>query len=132
MKHSRIGATGADRVNQFTAGEDGRLAGHYVRRSYRQRNPQLFEGLAAQYLPQKSRHFVVIKDSKAGEAPAGEIFESNQRCNLFQFLGGDAAGIGCPDHRSYASAGYEIDGDVLFFQDLEHADVGQATGKSSA
>ena len=46
MKHSRIGATGADRVNQFTAGEDGRLAGHYVRGSYGQRNAQLFEGLA--------------------------------------------------------------------------------------
>ena len=50
---------------------------------------------------------------------------------LLQFIDLVARGIEPADDCAHAGAGNGIDLDALFFQGLEHADVGQATGRAT-
>src|SRR5215510_14336186 len=90
LKHPRIRATGPHWIHQFTLGEDGRLAGNNVSRRDGEGNAQLLERFAAQNFAQESSHLVIAEKSEAGESPAGEIFEADNRSHLFQFLAADA------------------------------------------
>src|SRR5262249_58966560 len=78
------------------------------------------------------RIFVVAEQAETGKSPAREIFEPDQRRNLFQFLGAHAAGISGANHRANTGSGYEINGYVLLFQNFQNANVGKPSGKPAS
>jgi hypothetical protein len=77
-------------------------------------------------------HLVIAEQAEAGKRPAGKILETHLSGDRGQFLGADAAGVSSANHRTNTGASQKIDGDMLFFKNFEHADMGQAAGKSSA
>jgi hypothetical protein len=60
------------------------------------------------------------------------MLEAHQAGYLLEFLGLDAAAISGADHRSHAGSSHTIDGNPLFFKNLEDADVSQAAGEPAA
>src|SRR5690349_19946647 len=119
-------------MNYSAAGDDRRLAGDDICGGNRQRDPQFLVCLATENLAQEDRHLVIAEKAKAGEGPAGKILEPHQAGDLFQYLGGNAAGVTCSNHRADAGTGNEVDWDLFFFEYFKDADMGKAAGKTSA
>ena len=52
--------------------------------------------------------------------------------SVFDLVRRHAGGIRAADEAAHAGAGDEIDGDAMFFEPAEHADVGEAAGAAAA
>jgi hypothetical protein len=60
------------------------------------------------------------------------MFEANLGGNLLEFGGREPTAVGCSDERAYAGASDKLNGNLFFFQNFEDADVGDASGETSA
>ena len=67
----------------------------------------------------------------AGRGIGQGLLPIDAQGELLQFIDLVARGIEPADDCAHAGAGNGIDLDALFFQGLEHADVGQATGRAT-
>jgi len=60
------------------------------------------------------------------------MLEANQKSDFGKLACRDTAAIGGTDDGADTGSGDEVDGNALFFEDLESAYVGDATGEASA
>src|SRR5271165_1853706 len=132
QEHSWISATGAHWIDQGSRMKDHAFAGREIRRGHGQRDAQFFERFDLQQLIQKSDHALVTGKAVARERPTGNMLEAHPGGNLLEIRSRESAAIRGADERAHTGSGNIADGDVLFFEDLENADVGHAASKATA
>src|SRR5205807_7865823 len=92
----------------------------------------LFKWLYFEDRVQKSHHPLIGREAVAGKGPADKIPEAHPAGDLFHVRHRAATAIDSADQRPYAGSGHKTDGDILFLEDFQNSQMGDAAGESAA
>lgn len=101
--------------------EDHRLAVGQVCCDDRQRDFEILEAARFEYLLDEVAEAVIAGEAEAGDAPPSDVPEANRTAGGNDARERRAAGVGCAENASDATAGNIRDGDVILLEDLQNA-----------
>lgn len=131
-KQPRIRAGSAQRRSHWAFCKANGLAGKQIGGHDAERNPHLFECLDVGKPPQKSFEAFIRRHAHSRDRPAAKIPEVRQDALAFQFVQRGTSRISGTHQRANARPREKINGNSIFFEDSEHAQMRDSPRESSA
>ena len=125
-------ATGANGVHERALAENDWITGRQIGGDDRKRDFHVFELLGVEDAFDEISKAMIAGQAEARNTPAGEIPKTNGAAGSENAGQWSATGIGGSEDAADTGAGDVRDRDVILLQDLEHAQVREAAGKSTA
>ena len=132
FEQSRVGATCANGSNQRALTKDDGIAGSEVSSDDRQGNLHVLEVRGVEDAFDQIAEAMVAGETKAGDAPAGEIAKANGAANSEYASEWRATGVGCAKNAAHAGSCDVRNGDVVLFENFENAQMSKAAREAAA
>ena len=105
LEQSGESATRADCVHEISLCKDHRLAGRQIRRDDCQWNSEIFKLTGAEHVIHQRGKTMVAGQAQAGNAPAGDISETQRPASLHDALERGPTGVGRAEDAAHAASG---------------------------
>jgi hypothetical protein len=125
-------ATGADRFAQISASKDNRLAVGQVRRNNGHGNPQIFEAPRFKDLLYEVAEPVIAGEPQPGNSPAGDVPKTKSTAGGNDARQRGSACIRRTENAAHAGPSDMRDGNVILFENLQNAEMREATREAAA
>jgi hypothetical protein len=132
FEQARESAACADRLAQISVGENYGLSVGQVRRDYSCGNLEVLELARFEHLLDQIAQAVIAGEPQPGNAPPGDVPETERAASSNDARERRAAGIGRPENAAHARASDIRNWNVILLENLQDAEMGESPGESAA
>jgi hypothetical protein len=132
FEQARESATRADGFREISVSENHGFSVGQVRSDDRHRNLEIFEALRFENLLDQVAQPVIAGEAQAGNAPAPDVAKTNLAASANDASQRRTAGIRRPKNAAHAGPCDVRNWYVIFFKDLQNAEMGESARKPTA
>ena len=122
----------ANRFAQISVREDYGLSVGQVRRDYSRGNSEILELSRFEHLLDQIPQAVIAGEPQPGNAPPGDVAETERAANSYDARERRSAGVGRAENAADARASDIRNWNAILLENLQDAEMGESTGESAA
>jgi hypothetical protein len=132
FEQARESAACANRFAQISVREDYGLSVGQVRRDYSRGDFEILELSRFEHLLDQIAQPVIAGEPQPGNAPPGDVAETERAASSNDACERRPAGIGRPENAAHARAGDTRNWNAILLENLQDAEMGESTSESAA
>jgi len=132
FEQARESAACANRFTQISVRENYGLSVGQVRRDYSRGNFEILELSRFEHLLDQIAQPVIAGEPQPGNAPPGDVAETERAASSNDACERRPAGIGRPENAAHARAGDTRNWNAILLENLQDAEMGESTSESAA